>query len=178
MSEPTERPAFVVTPKKNQRPIATLGNSVVLYCRVVGWPKPQITWWRGNSMLPRSSKKFEQYREGSLSIKRVSLFDLGPYTCQAYNGKGTATSHIIVLKALGPLKITSSRDRAFLKYIVSPPKPPPTTPSPPKTKKPYFPAYRPDERPYWPSYRTTTTSTTSRPNVIGKRIIMLVKKSY
>ena len=166
MVDPTDRPALIVPPRRKEPPVATLGLPVVIYCRVVGWPRPQITWWRGNLMLPRTSDNFDQKREGSLSIRRLSLRDLGPYTCQAYNGQGMATSRIIVLKALGPVRTTNPLESQYLKYIVSPPRPPVTQAPPRPTFPSYFPALLPENRPYWPPYRPKPKPSTTSPKQI------------
>lgn len=165
MSDPSRREAAIV-PWNPETPVASLGGSTVLYCRAVGWPRPTITWWRGTDMLPLTSEKYEQFRDGSLSLRLITLNTLGPYTCQVYSGHGRATSQTVVLRALGPVFNTLDRDRDFLQYIVDPPKAP-STPSP-KESAPttLFPAVRPGQRPYWPSYylpsppRTTEAPTT------------------
>ena len=150
MSDPKSREAAVV-PWNAESPLATLGNKMMLHCRAVGWPRPTVTWWRGTDMLPFTSERFEQFRDGSMIIRVVTLRSLGPYTCQVYNGYGRATSQTTILRALGPVNSIPS-DRNFLQYIVEPPRAPPT--SPPKTKvfTTHFPAVRPNQRPYWPSH--------------------------
>lgn len=172
MSDPRPREAAVV-PWNPESPVVSLGGASVLYCRAIGWPKPSITWWRGTNMLPLSSKLFDQYRDGTLTIRVVSLRNLGPYTCQVYNGRGRATSQTVILRALGPVYNTIPNDRDYLQYIVNPPKAPSTTSSPPPvTSATPFPAIHPDQRTYWPSYlqrstqkSATTLQTTTRPYI-------------
>lgn len=85
-------------------------------------------------MLPLSSQKYEQKRDMSLRITVITLRDLGPYTCQAYNGQGRATSNTVTLYAMGPVKVNTPKDREYLPYLVErqgpsvtqPPPPPPT----------------------------------------------------
>ncbi|KAK4313128.1 hypothetical protein Pmani_015500 [Petrolisthes manimaculis] len=158
ITEPTPREAAVV-PWNPPEPVATLGSPAVLYCRAVGWPRPQVTWWRGNDMVPFSLDQYEQHRDGSLTIRVVKIRNLGPYTCHVYNGKGRAISDTIILRAYGPLVNTLVRDQQFLKYLVSPPKAPPTTPPPTSTTA--FPAIRPDQRPYRPPYFLGSTISSS-----------------
>lgn len=161
MPDPKPREAAVV-PWNPKTPVASLGGNTVLYCRAVGWPRPSITWWRGTDMLPLSSQRFEQMRDGSLTLRLVTLSSLGPYTCQVYNGQGRATSQTIVLRALGPVRDSLPGDRNFLQYILEPPKAP-STPSPFSSLTTLFPAIRPGKRPYWPAYhspRTTLAPTT------------------
>ncbi|XP_042237860.1 papilin-like isoform X4 [Homarus americanus] len=179
ITDPKPRESAVV-PWNEESPVVSLGNPTVLYCRAIGWPKPSFTWWRGRKMLPLSSQQYEQFRDGSLTIRVVSLRNLGPYTCQVYNGQGRATSQNIELRALGPVYNTISTDSEYLKYIVDPPKAPPTTQSPPFTSPAtQFPAVRPDERPYWPPYQppsiqkaTTTPRPTTRLYIVPLRAII------
>nr|XP_045610870.1 papilin-like [Procambarus clarkii] len=179
ITDPKPRESAVV-PWNREAPVVSLGNPTVLYCRAIGWPKPFVTWWRSADMLPLSSQQYEQFRDGSLTIRVVNLRNLGPYTCQVYNGYGRATSQTIVLRALGPVHNKPSADRDFLQYIVDPPKAPPTTKSPPPAiPTTQFPAIRPDQRPYWPAHRpppplkiTTTPRPTTRPYIVPLRAII------
>lgn len=159
MSEPKLR-RVVVVPWNPKTPLATLGSPMTLFCRAVGWPKPQITWWRGSNMLPVTSGSYEQFRDGSLTIRVVSLRSLGPYTCQVYNGHGPAASQTTTLHALGPVHKAHPNDRDFLQYIIDPPKAPPTLPTvtPPVTT--VFPALPPDQWIYWPSGITASPKPT------------------
>lgn len=101
-------------------------------------------------MLPLSSQKYEQNRDMSLRITVITLRDLGPYTCQAYNGKGRATSNTVTLLAVGPVSISTDKDREYLPYLVQP-SPAPVEPQQPiMTPEPttYFPGVRPGDRFY------------------------------
>ncbi|KAF2344544.1 Immunoglobulin I-set, partial [Trinorchestia longiramus] len=132
-----------VVPNRNPRPVVTLGRSTIIRCWAVGIPRPAITWWRGTKMLPLSSKKYEQKRDMSLRITVITLRDLGPYTCQAYNGQGRATSNTVTLLAMGPVRVNTEKDREYLKYIVEPRA---GTPAPVEPR----PSPQPDPRPTRP----------------------------
>lgn len=126
---------------RNVTQIATLNQPSTLRCLAGGYPKPSVSWWKGQVMLPFES---EQYRFGidySMRITRVGLSDLGEYTCQAYSTSGKPTASIVVLKAYGPVHTTSPYDREYLKYIITSPEVP-TTPRP----DPRYP-YRPTRPP-------------------------------
>ncbi|CAG0912271.1 unnamed protein product [Notodromas monacha] len=116
-----DTPPKIVSSGADAEPIATIGESIVLYCLVIGYPDPTVFWWQQSTMLPFGTKKYTQDSEGSLRIDRVTLKDLGPYTCQAYNGQGTAASWSVTLKAFGPIFSAESTDSGFLQYIVDPP---------------------------------------------------------
>ena len=74
-------------------------------------------------MLALSNENMEQTAGYGLQILRVGLRDLGPYTCQAYNGNGPAASATYVLKVLGPWADRSSvsrEDQKYLRYVENP----------------------------------------------------------
>lgn len=81
--------------------IATLDSPTALHCYAVGWPRPIVTWWRADKMLPMTSDLYEQRPDHSLVIQMVTVDVLGPYTCQAYNGQGRAASWSVTLQARG-----------------------------------------------------------------------------
>lgn len=76
-------------------------------------------------MLPLSSERYEQFRDYSLLVRRVSFRDLGPYTCQAYNGYGRPCSFTITLQAIGPVYSTDVDEIEFRRYLIPPPQPDP-----------------------------------------------------
>lgn len=136
--EPSPRPAEVIGEDKTYV-VVTLGAPTVLQCYAMGWPPPTVTWWRGDRMLPLSSEQFEQRRDYSLLIRSVTLRNLGPYTCQAYNGYGRAASWTVTVQAVGPVY---SGDSAYNEYLVPPPRRPETPDTGAPTEKP-SPPYRP-----------------------------------
>ena len=83
-----------------------------------------FTRWRGDTQLPLRSENLEQTPGYGLRIRSIGLSDLGPYSCQAYNG-GTSSpdSSTINLKVVGPIDDSSisREDRQYLRYVVSPP---------------------------------------------------------
>lgn len=122
--------------------VITLGAPTVLQCYAVGWPRPAVTWWRGDNTLPTSSIQYEQRRDFSLLIKSVGLRDLGPYVCQAYNGQGKAASGTVVIQAIGPVYTSNPEDQAFNQYLVTAPEKPAGTP--PRWPRPPPPRPRPE----------------------------------
>jgi len=152
--EPTSHPAEVIGEDKTYV-VVTLGAPTVLQCYAVGWPPPTVTWWRGDRMLPLSSEQFEQRRDYSLLIRSVTLRNLGPYTCQAYNGYGRAASWTVTVQAVGPVY---SGDSTNNEYLVPPPKRPETPDIGAPTRRPSYP-YRPVRPSPQPQSRT-------RPSVV------------
>lgn len=131
--------------------MVTLGAPTVLQCYAIGWPRPGVTWWRGDRTLPLSSIQFEQRRDYSLLIKSVGLRDLGPYVCQAYNGLGKAASGTVVIQAIGPVYTSNPEDDQYTQFLVSAPEKPPETPGqrprPPYRPRPTYPPEAPVTEP-------------------------------
>ncbi|XP_068083649.1 papilin [Anabrus simplex] len=140
VTEPSQRPAEILGDDSSTL-VVTMGSPSILHCYAMGWPSPLVTWWRGDRMLPLSSEMFEQRRDFSLIIRTVNLRNLGPYTCQAYNGLGKAASWTVTIKAIGPVYTTNPQDTNYTKYLV----PPPERPQAPSY--PYRPTAGPPRRP-------------------------------
>ncbi|XP_022252622.1 papilin-like [Limulus polyphemus] len=64
------------------------GASCMLPCNAVGFPRPSVTWWRFQKMLPLLSTRYKQLQNYSLLIYSVIQHDQGQYTCLAHNGIG------------------------------------------------------------------------------------------
>jgi len=114
--------------------VVKLGSPTVLHCHAYGYPAPQLNWWQGNTSVPLSSEVYEQRQDYSLLIREVRLNTLGPYTCQAYNGIGRATSWTITVKAEGTVSNPSPTEQQYIKYLIPP-------------SRPVTPTYERDDRP-------------------------------
>ncbi|XP_059480274.1 papilin isoform X2 [Neocloeon triangulifer] len=118
-----------------------LNSPAILHCYAMGWPRPSITWWRGERMLPMASKRYEQRRDFTLLISSVALEDLGPYTCQAYNGFQKARSWTITVQGFKPAGAVYSGSENYYQYLVEPEPTQPPAPRPPYP--PYIPPVQP-----------------------------------
>lgn len=127
-SEPHNRSADIVG-EPTASVTVTINSPTTLYCYAMGWPRPFVTWWRGDRMLPLSSEDYEQDSDYTLLIRSVTISNLGVYECQAYNGIERPASWSVTLFALGPVHNVSSP------YII----PPPERPSFPRPNYPFRP---------------------------------------
>lgn len=142
----------------NSTVIGVLGQPAVIRCAAGGYPKPFVTWWRGDKILPLKDDRFEITRDYSLVFSKLELFDLGPYVCQAYNSIGRPVSITVTLHARGPVRPQNEEERKFMQYVLnevpaterpiyrpppptSPParRPPITRPPPPTRPAPQYP---------------------------------------
>ena len=78
---------------KSQR--APDGAQVEFVCKVEGYPRPQITWFRQTAII-KPSPDFQIYYDdnnmATLVIKEVFPEDAGTFTCVAKNCVGFASS--------------------------------------------------------------------------------------
>ena len=128
----------------------TLNSPTILHCYAVGWPRPTVTWWRNDSMIPLSSEQYEQESDNTLRLRSVTLSSLGVYTCHAYNGVGKAAEWSTILQALGPVANVRPDQEKYTKYLVQ---------APQRPERPSYP-YRPnrtqtrENQTYAPIYTT------------------------
>ncbi|XP_063221793.1 papilin isoform X2 [Bacillus rossius redtenbacheri] len=142
VKDPVSRPAEIIG-DDDTFTVAELGAPAVLHCHATGWPRPLVTWFQGSRMMPRGSRQYEVLPDFSLHIRAVTLSSLGPYTCQAYNGVGSAASWRVTLQVSGPVHV-GGRDAAFVTYVVPRPTRPP---APGRPEYPYRPTPPPHRRP-------------------------------
>ncbi|XP_043274071.1 papilin [Venturia canescens] len=154
VTEPHDRSAAIVG-EPSTFVTVTMNSPTVLHCYAMGWPRPFVTWWRGDRMLPLSSEYYEQDSDYTLLIRSVTLTNLGVYTCQAYNGIERPASWSVTLQAIGPVYNIRPDQLEYAQYLVQPPK----RPDRPATERPQYP-YRPsrtqipDNQTYAPIYPT------------------------
>lgn len=120
--------------EKNATQIVSLTQPAALRCLAGGNPKPYISWWHGDEMIPLNTEQYQVTRDFSLQLSKVELSDLGPYICQAYSGSGKPVSVTITLKTYGPVSITDPEDEKYRKFVIEqreevPTRRPPTPPT-------------------------------------------------
>lgn len=123
-------------------------------------------------MLPLSSGQYEQRRDFSLLVKSITLRNLGPYICQAYNGLGKAASGTVTVQAIGPVFSSNPEDEPYFQYLVNAPQRPEGPSRPWLTYRPQ-PTYTPPlesthahTRPHtYPPAPTTVLTTQLTPRV-------------
>ena len=135
--------------------VMSLNAPATLYCMAYGFPKPTVTWWKGTEMLPLTSDRVTQGDDFTLKLNSVSLSDLGPYTCQAYNGLGAPASFNVRMTVYGPV-YPGPGEQQYMRYVVSPPSAPVRP-----TQRPGI--YRPTRPAGWDYSRPPPT--TSRPRI-------------
>ncbi|XP_039287893.1 hemicentin-1-like [Nilaparvata lugens] len=66
-----------------------------LYCNVVGYPEPKVTWFR-KDYRPLDSERFIKTETGELHVTNARKEDEGVYTCVGENIYGSVTSEVEV----------------------------------------------------------------------------------
>lgn len=141
----------------NSTVVTDIEQSATLRCLAGGHPKPFVTWWRGDQILPFKNDRVEITRDYSLILTKVDIVDLGPYVCQAYNSIGRPVSIQVTLKTHGPVHARNEEERNYLQYVESEPFVPTSTYRPYQTApqtRPTHPRTRPT--PYYPPIRNVT----------------------
>ena len=155
VDQPRDLPARIMETEPDI--VMSLNAPATLYCMAYGFPKPTVTWWKGTTMLPLTSDRVSQGDDFTLKMSSVSLSDLGPYTCQAYNGLGEAASFNVRLTVYGPV-YPGPGEQQFMRYVVDSP----SAPRPTTTARPV--GYRPTRPAGW-DYNRRPPQTTGRPRV-------------
>ncbi|XP_073996015.1 proteoglycan-like sulfated glycoprotein papilin isoform X1 [Rhodnius prolixus] len=131
VTEGSRRGPSIMGDDQDSEVVATLDGPTVLRCYVTGWPRPHVAWWRGKLAIPLISDTYQQNRDNSLHVRAVTLNNLGYYTCQAFNGIGSAASFIIALKVYGPIQTFDPNDITYNQFLVPAPDGPSVGHAPP-----------------------------------------------
>ncbi|XP_060127311.1 leucine-rich repeats and immunoglobulin-like domains protein 1 [Zootoca vivipara] len=83
--------------------VVSVGETVVLQCKVTGSPPPRITWLKGDQSLLVTERHHFTPGKQLLIVRNVVMEDAGKYTCEISNTVGTERAHsqVSVLPLLG-----------------------------------------------------------------------------
>lgn len=95
VSQEPQSPAFI---RKLRKAAVGTGCDIRLRVSVTGFPKPSLTWYHNDELLPPS----EAQDSGGLWIRDCRTGDAGLYTCVATNQSGEAScSAVLAVMDLG-----------------------------------------------------------------------------
>ena len=87
-----------------RNPVLTVGQDLTLTCSAMGTPRPQISWFRGDSRIVITSRTHINETEigadtlvSMLVISSVTEDDSGTYECRVDNDAGTTSQQYSVL---------------------------------------------------------------------------------
>ncbi|KAL3891486.1 hypothetical protein ACJMK2_003748 [Sinanodonta woodiana] len=95
------------------------GTTVKFECKVLGFPKPTLTWYKNDDIIENDSKIQIEDRECGnyyITINDVTKRDEGTYKCRAANTEGSSTSTIylgVKAKSTSPKKSHLSRNVSY-----------------------------------------------------------------
>uniref|UniRef100_A0A671RJD4 Muscle, skeletal receptor tyrosine protein kinase-like n=1 Tax=Sinocyclocheilus anshuiensis TaxID=1608454 RepID=A0A671RJD4_9TELE len=79
-------------------------SKAVLPCLTSGYPKPEISWIKGDDLIKVNSR-ISVLESGSLKINNIKKEDAGPYRCVARNSFGIVYSKPVTIEVQAPAKI-------------------------------------------------------------------------
>ncbi|CAD5233395.1 unnamed protein product [Bursaphelenchus xylophilus] len=102
-------PSIVPSPEQLS---VNIEQSVTLQCRVVGTPKPMITWLKDQKAIDVTSPRFTVLPDDSLVIHNVQVEDQGYYTCKADNefGQQQRNTLVVVTGLVSPILAQAPKD--------------------------------------------------------------------
>ncbi|XP_023026091.1 ecdysone-inducible gene L2 isoform X3 [Leptinotarsa decemlineata] len=62
-----------------------IGTDVILPCKYVGNPRPEVTWYDTDDKPIENDEKYSASQEGELRIRSIEWSDMGTYTCMVKN---------------------------------------------------------------------------------------------
>ncbi|KAJ8976596.1 hypothetical protein NQ317_005786 [Molorchus minor] len=68
--------------------MSNIGTDVILPCRFVGNPKPNLYWLDNNNKIIENDERFTILPDGELRIRNILWTDMGGYTCVVENSVG------------------------------------------------------------------------------------------
>ncbi|KAI1722964.1 immunoglobulin i-set domain-containing protein [Ditylenchus destructor] len=95
----------------DQNPRVINNNTVVLDCPVLGYPEPEVVWFKDNEPVTYDLN-FVKDGKNNLKIHRISVSNKGRYTCQAKNEVGSLNTDY-QLEVLAPPKFGAEGQRIF-----------------------------------------------------------------
>ena len=74
------------------------GTTVSFACKVVGFPKPSVTWYKDDDVIGNDARAKIDIDENvhSICLKDVSKCDGGVYRCKAVNLEGSSANNLYV----------------------------------------------------------------------------------
>ncbi|XP_047037697.1 neural/ectodermal development factor IMP-L2-like [Helicoverpa zea] len=79
--------------------VDTIGNNIVLPCRVKGHPKPHVSWTDNKGNVIKKDERMKVLRSGELVISSLRWSDMGEFSCQATNVFGSQLAKTFVYPA-------------------------------------------------------------------------------
>ncbi|KAL0272261.1 UNVERIFIED_CONTAM: hypothetical protein PYX00_005306 [Menopon gallinae] len=101
-----EKPSFT----SNMRPetLGEYGSPITLPCEAVGIPAPKMTWYRNAQPIGNSpGGQYTVEEDGSLTIKKLKIEDMGMFQCLAVNEAGEDSTYTwLKVKTAAPIMET------------------------------------------------------------------------
>lgn len=116
-------PPKVIVPLSNVK--LEEGQTVILACKIEGYPRPKLTWFKNGITLPAANRYTSDYdlstNIATLKIDQALLIDLGDYLVLAENPAGRDQTHCTVfIQQLPNVDSTPMVDPEAFKFLEQP----------------------------------------------------------
>lgn len=113
-------PPKVIVPLSNVK--LEEGQTVILACKIEGYPRPKLTWFKNGVILPAANRYTNDYdlstNIATLKIDQALLIDLGDYLVLAENPAGRDQTHCTVfIQQLPNVDSTPMVDPEAFKFL-------------------------------------------------------------
>lgn len=112
----TESPTWLQEPSDVS---AMLGSKVMIPCKGMASPKPEVVWSRETSSPESFSRVLSVDRDGVLFFNAMNVSDAGRYQCRVSNGVGAPLVKVISIQVNGTYYVVILSPVPFLTESVA-----------------------------------------------------------
>ncbi|NWI15666.1 NCAM2 protein, partial [Crypturellus soui] len=106
-------PPAITLLQKTFNATADRGEAVTLFCRAIGSPPPEISWYRNGKLIEENEKYMLRGSNMELTVRNIKNVDAGPYMCSAKNKAGNDKKHTFLQVFVQPQIIQLKNETTF-----------------------------------------------------------------
>ncbi|NWJ10111.1 NCAM2 protein, partial [Crypturellus undulatus] len=106
-------PPAITLLQKTFNATADRGEAVTLFCRAIGSPPPEISWYRNGKLIEENEKYMLRGSNTELTVRNIKNVDAGPYMCSAKNKAGNDKKHTFLQVFVQPQIIQLKNETTF-----------------------------------------------------------------
>ncbi|NXY71494.1 NCAM2 protein, partial [Glareola pratincola] len=106
-------PPAITLLQKSFNATADRGEAITLFCRAIGSPPPEISWYRNGKLIEENEKYTLRGSNTELTIRDIKNIDAGPYICNAKNKAGNDKKQTFLQVFVQPQIIQLKNETTF-----------------------------------------------------------------